>query len=95
MADEKPTAQIIQFPRQLRIVPVAADEPATAAKPPTLVDYDGRAYRLADLMGQLTPRERTGIEGIAPATAQASWDEAVRRWPALAAEIVAGCKVVD
>ena len=67
-------------------MPVTPDEPAAKPKPATLVDHDGRIYRLADLLGQLTPAERAVIESIAPATAQAAWDEAVRRWPALTAD---------
>lgn len=63
-ADDTPTAQVIPFPRQLRIVPVVDDAPAIARQPATLVEYDGRVYRLADLLGQLTPAERADICGV-------------------------------
>ena len=53
MANDTPTAQVIPFPRQLRVVPVKADRPAAVPKPPTLVDYDGRVYRLEQILFSL------------------------------------------
>ncbi len=81
---------VIPFPRQSRAVTVEA-EPAAAAD---LVDHDGRAYRLVDLLGHLTPGKRQAIEQAMPRGGQAAWDEAVRRWPMLAAEIAASCTAV-
>ena len=79
---------VIPFPRQLRVVAAAA--PERAQDQATLVDHDGRSYVLGELIRHLSPAELREIGGTAPRSAQAPWDEVVRRWPALAAEIVAG-----
>ncbi len=57
--------------------------------PAAVVEHDGQPRLLADLMRCLGPRHLREIEASLPRTAQATWDEVVRRWPALAAEIVA------
>ena len=49
-----------------------------------LVGHGGRTYRLADLMAGLSPADLQAIEATAPRSGQATWDEVVRRWPALA-----------
>ena len=90
------TAEIIAFPRQLRVVtspaadaaaPSHADQKDDAA---AVIDHDGRAYDLADLIRHLSPAELREVGSTAPRSAQGLWDEVVRRWPALTAEIVAG-----
>ncbi len=48
-----------------------------------LIEYDGRLYELAPLIRHLSPQE-----------VQEMWDELVRRWPALTAEIVTGARPV-
>ncbi len=54
-----------------------------------VVEHDGQMYVLADLMRCLAPRQLREVGATMPRTAQATWDEVVRRWPALAAEIAA------
>lgn len=57
-----------------------------------VVEHDGRAYFLLDLLRSLTADELQEIVSAAPHSGQELWDEAVRRWPALTAEIVAGAE---
>ncbi len=59
-----------------------------------LVDHAGRTYRLADLLARLSPAKLAEIEASMPRSGQAAWDEVVRRWPALAEEIAAGCEAI-
>jgi hypothetical protein len=66
---------LIQFPQRLRVV---------------LIEHDGRVYNLTGLIRHLSPQEMRDVDATAPRSGQAVWDEVVRRWPALAAEIVAG-----
>ena len=54
-----------------------------------MVEHDGQMHLLADLMRCLGFTHMREIEASLPRTAQATWDEVVRRWPALAAEIAA------
>ena len=49
-------------------------------------------YDLAPLIQHLSPGELQEIGEAAPRSGQEMWDEVVRRWPALAAEIVAGAR---
>ena len=51
-----------------------------------------RTHALADLLRPLTQEQLRDIKATAPRSNQEFWDEAVRRWPALTAEIVAGAK---
>ena len=55
-----------------------------------MVEHDGRTYSLADLIRHLSAAELREVGSTAPRSAQGLWDEVVRRWPALAAEVVAG-----
>ncbi len=85
---------IIPFPTQLRVV-VALADPSERPGPATddaasVVEHDGRAYDLAALVRHLSPAELREIGQAVPRSGQELWDEVVRRWPALAAEIVAG-----
>ncbi len=57
-----------------------------------MVEHNGRLYSLPDLLRPLTLEEAQEITATAPRSNQGLWDEAVRRWPALTAEIVAGSK---
>ena len=52
----------------------------------------GRMYDLAPLVQQLSPAELQEISEAVPWSGQEMWDEVVRRWPALAAEIVASAQ---
>ncbi len=54
-----------------------------------VVEHDGQMHLLADLMRCLAPRHLREVEATIPRSAQATWDEMVRRWPAMAAEIAA------
>ena len=82
---------IIPFPTRLRVVPAEPDRRAPAgAEALAVVDHGGQAYDLAALIRHLSPAELREIGQTVPRSGQALWDEVVRRWPALAAEIVAG-----
>ena len=61
----------------------------------SVIDHDGRPYKLTDLIRHLSPAELQEVVATAPRSGQALWDEVVRRWPALAAEIVAGISSQD
>ncbi len=54
-----------------------------------VVEHDGRSHLLADLVRCLGPKHVHEVEATMPRTGQATWDEVVRRWPAMAAEIAA------
>lgn len=54
-----------------------------------VMEHDGQLHLLPDLLRCLGARHLREIEATLPKTAQATWDEVIRRWPALAAEIVA------
>ena len=69
--------------------PVAPEPPSDGLP---AVEHDGRPYALADLLSELTPDELGQIETTVPRSNQEVWDEAVRRWPALTAEIMASAK---
>ena len=90
------TAEIIAFPLQHRVVPTEETLVVMPLKlsqkdeQASIIDHDGRPYKLADLIRHLSPAELRQVGETAPRTGQALWDEVVRRWPALAAEIVAG-----
>ena len=58
----------------------------------TAVEHDGRLYTAAALLRHLSPDELEQVEAAAPRSVQELWDEAVRRWPALTSEIVAGAR---
>ena len=85
---------IVPFPPQLRVVRAPVDWPSPEQVEPVLVDHGGRTYRLADLMAPLSTAELEQVEAAPPRSGQEAWDLVVRRWPALAEEIVAGCDVV-
>ena len=87
-------SNVIAFPTRLRVVPIP-DQPSNGLVPETddylsVVEHDGRAYDLAALIRHLSYAELREIGQSVPRSGQALWDEVVRRWPALAAEIVAG-----
>ena len=86
------TDTIVPFLPRPRMVAVPVDTPAAEGAAPALVEHNGRAYRLAELMARMTEADLCQIEATAPRTAQATWDEVVRRWPALAGLIAAGCQ---
>ena len=88
------TSNVIYFPRQLRIVPFPSSY-AGPARPPSVVEHDGKIYPLEALLRGLTEDELSRVAQAAPRSAQYAWDEAVRRWPALMAEIVAGVTPID
>lgn len=79
---------IIRFPRRFRGVPDIT--PGTDRL--STVKHDGRAYPAAVLLRLLTLNEVREIDATKSGSAQGLWDEAVRRWPALTAEIVAGAR---
>ena len=87
-------ANVIPFPTRLRVVPAPPDASEQHApevgEPASVVDHDGRAYDLAALIQHLSPAELREVGQAVPRSGQALWDEVVRRWPALADEIVAG-----
>ena len=85
---------IIQFPPQLEVVPIQPPHTLSAEQVFALIEYDGRIYDLAALARHLSPLEVQEIGEVAPRSGQEMWDEVVRRWPALAAEIVAGVRPV-
>ena len=60
-----------------------------------LVDHDGRLYRLDELLAQLPPARAADLDAAAPRTGQETWDTICRRWPVLAASIVAGTRPVS
>lgn len=82
---------ILRFPPQLRMAAFAEEMPEPIGSDPTLVDYDGRVYRLADLMGRLPSAKLTEVEAAGPRIGQEAWGVVVRSCPALAGEIVARC----
>jgi hypothetical protein len=87
---------VISFPRQLRVVPFRDAEPETVpGEPPAVVDHDGRSYPLEALLRGLTQDELWIVDQSAPRSGQELWDEVVRRWPALAEEIVAEMPQAD
>ena len=90
--EPEPLDELSRLPRQFQIVSgnMSMPEPPRDSLP--AVEHDGRLYALADLLRPLTQKELREIEATAPRSNQAFWDEAVRRWPALTAEIVAGAK---
>jgi hypothetical protein len=96
LSDDDPKAEdVTPLRRRLRMVPTEPrDEAATIQLDHALavVEHDGRMYDLADLIRQLSREEMREIGAAAPRSGQKLWDEVVRRWPALAAEIVAGAQ---
>ena len=84
------TDNVIQFPPRQRVARPRLDAIAQEDATLVLVEHNGRAYLLPELMRRLSPAELKQVEAAAPRTGQAMWDEVVRRWPALAAEIAAG-----
>lgn len=83
---------VIPFPPRLRMVSASGDPPSPELVETVLVDHGGRAYPLAALLACLSLAKLAEVEATLPRTGQATWDEVVRRWPALAEEIVAGCR---
>ncbi len=79
---------VIRFPPRFRVVPNVT--PATEGL--ITVEHDGQAYPAAVLLRLLTLNELRQIDAMKSCSAQDLWDEAVRRWPALTAEIVAGAR---
>ena len=88
------TDNLIQFPPQLRMVPIEPPPAIPMEHELVLIEHDGRMYDLTPLVQQLSPGELQAISEAAPRSGQEMWDEVVRRWPALAAEIVAGARPV-
>lgn len=90
------TGEVIRFPTQLRIVPVT--EPSAIVCPAIetavpVVDHDGRLYPLHTLLTQIPDAHRLELQDEVPRSGQEAWDTVTRRWPALAACIVAGVHV--
>jgi hypothetical protein len=84
------SSNVVAFPRQPRVVSLPDAEPETVlAEPAAIVDHDGRSYPLEDLLQCLTNDQLRTVAQSAPHCGQEIWDEVVRRWPALAEEIVA------
>lgn len=54
---------------------------------PDVVDHDGRPYLLVDLVHYLPLAFAREIGEIVPRSAQAFWDEVVRRWPCAAEQV--------
>ena len=81
---------IIPFPPQLRVVPVEPSAPLPLEHAFALVEHDGCMYDLGALVRHLSPLEVQELGEAAPRSGQEMWDEVARRWPMLAAEIVAG-----
>lgn len=52
-----------------------------ACAPPAVVDHDGRAYLLLDLVRYLPAAYVAEARAAVPRTGQAFWDEVTRRWP--------------
>jgi hypothetical protein len=96
LSDDDPKSEnATPLPRRLRMVPTEPrDESSTIRLDHALalVEHDGRMYDLADLIRQLSREEMREIGAAAPRSGQELWDEVVRRWPALAAEIAAGAQ---
>ena len=90
-------SNVIAFPARLRVVATKTPEPSQADlrqdEFQAAVEHDGRVYDLAELLRHLSPAELRQVGETAPRSGQALWDEVVRRWPALAAEIMAGVGV--
>jgi hypothetical protein len=59
------------------------------------VDHDGRVYELAAQIRHLSPDRLRQIGQTAPRSGQELGDEAVRRWPALTAEIASGVRQLE
>ena len=91
------SSNVIAFPARLRVVATETLGPSQPDprrnEPQTAVEHDGRVYDLAELLRHLSPAELRQVGETAPRSCQALWDEVVRRWPALAAEIMAGVGV--
>jgi hypothetical protein len=88
---------LIQFPQRLRVMPIGRSERSTLSLKvtPALIEHSGRMYDLAPLIQQLSPQEVYEITATAPRSGQELWDEVIRRWPVLAAEIVAGARPAE
>ena len=84
---------VVQFPFKERATPPAPAPGASANdgddQPAAVVEHDGRLYAADQLMRELPPHSIREVGTTAPRTLQAFWDEVVRRWPAMADEIVA------
>ncbi len=85
-------AEPSQLPCQSQIASLHMSMPEPPRHSLPAVEHDGRLYALADLLRLMTQKELREIEATAPRSNQEFWDEAVRRWPALTAEIVAAAK---
>ena len=84
-------SNVIAFPGKTRTLPalVAIDEDVSPVCRQA-VDHDGGLYPLEGLLRALTPDQLRMVEAAAPRSGQETWDDVVRRWPALADEIAAG-----
>ena len=89
------TDNLIQFPLQLRVVPLEPTPALPLEHECALIEHDGRMYDLAGLVQQLSRGQIQEIGEAAPRSGQEMWDAVVRHWPALAAEIVAGAQPTD
>ena len=93
MSDDTPEHDnLVPFPPRLRVVPLQPAPALPLEHELALNEHDGRMYDLAPLVQQLSPAELQEISEAAPRSSQEMWDAVVRRWPALAAEIVAGAR---
>jgi hemin uptake protein HemP len=94
LSDDNPERDnLIPFPQRRRVLPPTED--ASLIRPDhavALIEHDGRLYDLAALLQHLSPQEMREIDAAAPRPGQELWAEVARRWPALAAEIVAGAR---
>jgi hypothetical protein len=95
MSNDKSDANVIPFPRQLRVVPIEQDIAVEAYVITATVEHDGRTYELESLLQQLPPHCFQEAVATVPRSGQELWDEIVRRWPGTAAEIAAGVAPVD
>lgn len=82
-------AEIIPFPAP--VVPILVPLTAPVRHPAGFlaVEHDGRVYSLAALLARLPNEILDELDALVPASAQATWDEVVKRWPRIA-QAVAG-----
>lgn len=84
---------VVRLPFKERATPPAPAAGASANdgddQPAVAVEHDGRLYAADRLLRELPPHSIREVGATAPHSLQAFWDEVVRRWPAMADEIVA------
>ena len=62
---------------------------------PATVEHDGRTYELERLLQQMPPRRFHQAVSTIPRSGQELWDEVVRLWPGMAADVLAGAVAID